>query len=119
MKEVKRVDVISLAKIYGLVMAVGGLVLGILVTVFSALLGGLAAGINRPGPAGFGSMLGFGSMGIFGIVFIPIMLGVLGFISGAVGAIIYNNVADFIGGVKLELEDDRLAVNRGRRRETY
>lgn len=117
-KELKRIDVISLAKIQGFVMAIGGLFVGILVTLFSVLLGGLTAEIN--GPVGFGSLLGFGSIfGLFGIFFIPIMLGISGFISGAAGAIFYNTIADWVGGVKLELEDDRLTGNQRRQRELY
>ncbi len=43
-------------------------------------------------------------MGIGMMIGLPIFYGVLGFIMGAIGALIYNGVAGIVGGMKFELE---------------
>jgi hypothetical protein len=51
--------------------------------------------------------------GIFGIVFtilIPVMYGLMGFITGAIGGLLYNLFAKLVGGFELEL-DLRLAAS--------
>ncbi|HEX8186700.1 MAG TPA: hypothetical protein VF747_18175, partial [Blastocatellia bacterium] len=45
-----------------------------------------------------------GGMGIISIFIFPVIYGVLGFIGGAIAALIYNFAAGFMGGVELELE---------------
>jgi hypothetical protein len=42
--------------------------------------------------------------GVGAIVFLPVIYGVMGFITGALGAAIYNLFSGMIGGVELELE---------------
>ena len=59
--QIKRMGVLSVAKIYSVVMAVAGLIVGV----------------------------------IYGLFFI---------IFGAIGALVYNVAAGFVGGVELELE---------------
>ncbi len=59
------------------------------------LMGSLAGGEKNP----------FG--GIFGVVMAivaPFMYGILGFIFGAIGALLYNVFAKLVGGFELELE---------------
>jgi len=43
-------------------------------------------------------------MFIAGIVFVPIIYGVIGFIIGVIGALLYNLVAKWVGGIEIELE---------------
>jgi predicted phage tail protein len=43
-------------------------------------------------------------LGVIFMVGIPLFYGILGFIAGAIGALIYNGAAGIMGGVKLELE---------------
>ena len=42
--------------------------------------------------------------GIIMMIAIPIFYGIMGFIGGAIGAVIYNIAAGIVGGIKLELE---------------
>ena len=37
-------------------------------------------------------------------LFIPIVYGVMGFIAGAIGALIYNLMAKWVGGIQIELQ---------------
>jgi len=42
--------------------------------------------------------------GVGALVFMPVFYGVLGFVAGAVGAVIYNMFAGLVGGIELDLE---------------
>ena len=100
---VKRLGVISVAKMYGLVSfiigLIFGLIYGLIVIVFGAAMTAFAPG--REGTAGGVSTV---AMGIGMIILLPIMYGLFGFIFGSIGALIYNGVAGLMGGIKLELE---------------
>lgn len=39
-----------------------------------------------------------------GIIILPLMYGIVGFVAGAIQAIIYNLAAGFIGGIRIETE---------------
>lgn len=103
---IRRVGVLSAAKIQGLLMAAFGLIIGVIYGLFFIVFG---AAMSSIGPRGEGAGIGgAGSIGI-GVVMmimIPIFYGVIGFIGGAIGALIYNAVAGFVGGLKIELEGD-------------
>jgi hypothetical protein len=103
---IKRLGVFSVAKIYAVVMAGVGLLIGIplglLMIIFGAAM--MTAGRDSAAGAGVGGGLGIG-MGIFYMIGLPIMEGVFGFIFGALGALIYNMAAGIIGGVEMELEN--------------
>ena len=43
-------------------------------------------------------------MGLGMMIGLPLMYGLMGFIMGAVGALVYNGLAGVVGGVKFELE---------------
>jgi hypothetical protein len=93
MKVVRRVGVLSVANIYGLVMVFLGLIYGLVY----AFLGFAVEKI--------GDMEGFGfGLGFFIIIVLPIAYGALGWIFGLIGAALYNWVARLIGGVRIELE---------------
>ena len=100
---IRRFGVISVAKMYGLLMFIFGLVFGVIygliLIVFGAAIS--AFGPNRDATAGGVSTV---AMGVAMMIGLPIFYGVLGFIMGAIGALIYNAVAGIIGGVKFELE---------------
>jgi hypothetical protein len=53
-----------------------------------------------PMPAPFGST----ARGV-GAIFIPLFYGVIGYISGFIGALIYNLVAGTVGGIKVTVSD--------------
>jgi hypothetical protein len=94
MVRLRSVGVISVAKIYGVI----HMALGILFAIFFVLIGliGLAA---APGQQ---------KLGMIGILIVaalsPFIYGALGFVIGAVGALLYNWIASALGGIEMELE---------------
>ena len=100
---IRRFGVISVAKMYGFLMFIFGLIFGVLyglmLIIFGAAISAMAPG--RDATAGGVSTV---VMGIAMMIGLPLFYGVLGFIMGAIGALIYNAVAGVIGGIKFELE---------------
>jgi hypothetical protein len=99
---IKRLGVFSVAKIYSVVMAGIGLLVGIPLGLIMIIFGAAIMSSRSEGAMGGGVGIG---MGIFYMVGLPIMYAVFGFIGGAIGALIYNMAAGIIGGVELELEN--------------
>jgi len=101
--QVKRVGVLSYAKITAVTMAAFGLIFGVIYGLVFMVIGGamLAGGGRGSSGAGAGSLV----MGLIMMVAIPIFYGVLGFVAGALGGVIYNVASGFVGGIELELED--------------
>ncbi len=61
---------------------------------------GRSAGIDRrPGKTPFA-----GVVGIVLAVLMPVLYGAIGFVSGAIGALLYNLLAKWVGGFELELD---------------
>lgn len=97
--QIRRIGVLSAAKIYAIVMAAIALVIMIPVALIMMVAG--AAAMSNSGAAG-----GFGlGVGLFGIILAPIMYGVMGFVIGALFALVYNVAAGFVGGVEMDLEN--------------
>ncbi len=90
---VKSVGVLSVAKILGLVYGC----LGLLFAPLFLLMGVI------------GSMAGRGQSplaGMFGVGFailMPVLYGAMGFVFGAIGALLYNLFARWVGGFELEI----------------
>jgi hypothetical protein len=99
---IRRFGVISVAKMYGLLMFIFGLIIGVLYGLFFIIFGAAmtAAGGNQATVSGVSTVV----IGIGAMIGIPLMYGVLGFIMGAIGALIYNAVSGIIGGIKFDLE---------------
>ena len=99
---IKRVGVVSMGKLMGLLYAGIGLILGACFALFSLLGGGalLAAG-GEEGAMGGGMMMG---MGVAAILFFPIMYGIIGFIGGLLTAWLYNVAAKFAGGIEIDVQ---------------
>ena len=98
MKEIKRIDPVSIGKIYGLSLAFFGLIIGGIISLTTMVAGASGA---------FGSGLGLMS-GVFGgaaVIAVPLFYGVMGFLVGIVGGAIYNVIASMIGGIKVEFSD--------------
>ena len=89
--EFKKIDVMSLAKISSLF----GVILGFLAGIGIAFISQYPIP-NMPMimPAGFG---------VLAIVAFPIVYGILYFIFGAIAALIYNVLAQKIGGIKVNI----------------
>jgi hypothetical protein len=99
---IRRIGVLSLAKIHG-VLGVGiGLLVGLMFALFSLLGGGamMASGAEGGG-AGAGMMMG---MGLGAVIIFPIFYGIACFIGGLIGAWLFNLAAGFVGGLELETQ---------------
>lgn len=89
---IKRVDPASIAKVLGAIYAILGLIIGGVLFLFTAV----GAGLNGAP----GGVLG----GLAAMLFLPLLYGAMGFIGGLLVAAIYNVVAGFVGGVRMDLE---------------
>lgn len=100
--QIKRMGVFSCAKIYSITLAAFGVIIGVIYGLIFMVVGGamMAGGGRGSGGAGASSLV----IGLVMMVAIPIFYGVLGFIAGALGGLIYNVAAGFVGGLELELE---------------
>ena len=101
--QIKRMGVFSCAKIYSITMAAFGLIFGVIYGLFFMVVGGamLAGGGRDSGAAGASGLV----IGLVMMIAIPVFYGILGFVMGAVGALVYNVAAGFVGGIELELEN--------------
>lgn len=95
---IRRVGVLSAAKISAALYAAIGLIAGLFISLLS-LIGAAAALGGQHGGGAMGALFGVGS-----IVLLPLFYGVLGFIGGAISAFIYNLVAGVVGGIEIEVE---------------
>lgn len=100
---IKRFGVFSVAKMYGLLMFVAGLIIGVIYGLFLIIFGAAMSSL-APGNEAMAGGISTVVMGVIMMIALPIMYGLFGFIGGAIGALIYNIMAGIIGGVKFELE---------------
>ena len=101
---VRRVGVLSLAKMQGLLMFVMGLIIGVIYGLFFMLFG---AAMSSLAPRGESQAMGGVSSIVIGLILmiaVPIFYGIIGFVGGAIGGFIYNIAAGIVGGIKLDLE---------------
>jgi hypothetical protein len=98
---IKRIGVFSLAKLQGVILAVLGLVVGIPLGLIMIIFG--AAMMTQGGEAAAGGGVGLG-LGLFYMIMLPVMYGVMGFVFGAITALVYNVASGFIGGLEFEME---------------
>jgi hypothetical protein len=96
---VKSVGVMSIAKIMGLLYGC----MGLLASPLFLLIGLVSSMANRGG-SGAAGIFGAGLLGIVLAVLMPLIYGVMGFVIGAIGGLLYNVLARWLGGVELELE---------------
>lgn len=92
---IKSVGVVSLATLIAAINAAFGFLFGL---VF-ALLSLIGAGFASSGTEGLFALV----FGVGGVVILPILYGVMGFISGALTAVLYNFFAAMVGGLEVEL----------------
>jgi len=102
MHRIKSVGVMSVAKVMGLIYGALGLLIVPIFLVIGlassmAVKQAQAAGGNIPAALGpvFAVMMAIAA---------PIMYGLIGFITGAISALIYNLIAGWVGGIEMELE---------------
>lgn len=101
---IRRVGVWSVARLYGAILGVIGLLAGVIFALV-AVLGGVAGAMGgsdaRAGLAAGGLSAVFG---IGAVIILPVCYAVMGVISGAIGAALYNLFAGMFGGIELEVE---------------
>jgi hypothetical protein len=100
MVRVKKIGVLSAAKILGILGAGIGLVLGLLAAAAASLMAIWAPALQLP------QMFPLMSAGWAGLILFPIFYGICGFIGGLIGAAVYNIVAGVVGGLEIELEPE-------------
>src|SRR5467141_77324 len=100
MATVKRIAPGSAFKVGLVVYAFLGLIVGICMALFSMVAGSLGslAGGGVPGARA----LGFG-FGLSAIIIFPILYGIIGGIGGAIGAVVYNLAAGWVGGLEVDI----------------
>ena len=98
MLTIKRIGVLSVAKMLGAIYACIGLIGGAFFSCF-ALIGATAAFAEAGSEGLIGLLFGVGAIVIF-----PIMYGVIGFIGGLIVGFIYNVVAGWMGGIEIYTE---------------
>ncbi|HXW08114.1 MAG TPA: hypothetical protein VD833_22985 [Vicinamibacterales bacterium] len=97
---IRRVGVLSAAKLAGLTYAVIGLFIGACFALFAVAGSAMqSAAAESDMPAIFGFLFGAGA-----IVILPIFYGVLGFAGFALFAALYNLLAGVIGGLEIEVQ---------------
>ncbi|HEY8551810.1 MAG TPA: hypothetical protein VIL35_17765 [Vicinamibacterales bacterium] len=97
---ITRVGAVSVAKISGLLYALGGLIIGAMFALISIAGGAASMAADEPDAMAGGWLFG---MGIGAIIVFPVFYGLIGAIGGLIGAWLYNLVAGVIGGVEIEL----------------
>jgi hypothetical protein len=91
---VKSFGVMSVAKIMGVLYACMGLLFAPFFLLVG-LLGSMAGQQNSPFA---------GIVGVVVAILLPFFYGVLGFIGGAIGALLYNLLSKWVGGFEVEVE---------------
>jgi hypothetical protein len=94
-RRIKRIGPLQLGKMLALLYGIMGLIFVPIVLAVSALSAALPNQSHRPA-----FVLGTG----FFVLLMPILYAAMGFVFGLIGALIYNLVARFVGGIEVEVE---------------
>ncbi|MDQ3089215.1 MAG: hypothetical protein M3Q78_11565 [Acidobacteriota bacterium] len=100
--QIKKLGVLSVAKMYAAIMLVMVLLISIpygLFVIGFSLLGASAGGRGGLAIGGGGVIVG-----LLVMIGLPIFYGVIGFVAGAIGALLYNLFAGIVGGIEIEVE---------------
>lgn len=92
MKKLKKIGVMSLAKVMGLLYAIMGLILGALFSLSASYM---------PPAQPYPLSVIFGSAAI---VALPIVYGIMGFVSGLIGAALYNVIAKKVCPIEVDIK---------------
>lgn len=105
MSKLKKIKVLSLAKLQAVIMTIAGLISGILYS-FGGLLIDVLVSIGWVSPESastpglsFGTVLAFGAL-----IAMPIIFAICGFLAGAIGAFLYNIFGRWFGGIEIDFE---------------
>lgn len=95
MTKIKKIGVLSLGKITGILYAIMGLIFGIIMApifMISFLVSTNDSGLLE-------ALFAVGS-----IALLPIVYGIMGFVGGIISALVYNLSASWVGGIEIETE---------------
>ncbi|MDH3480042.1 MAG: hypothetical protein OEO20_17235 [Gemmatimonadota bacterium] len=93
MAKLMRLGVFFSAKLQAIVMAFVGLIAGILYA-FGGLIYELVTGTVNSGTA----------LAFFALIGMPIIFALSGLIAGAIGALVYNLIAGWVGGIEMDCD---------------
>ena len=93
MKVLKNINLLSAAN----VLALMGVVWGLVVAILAIVLGGIITSLVPGAEAAVG-------IGLTSIIVLPLTYGIVGFVAGILCALLYNLVAKWIGGIKIDLK---------------
>ncbi|TAK39514.1 MAG: hypothetical protein EPO30_03175 [Lysobacteraceae bacterium] len=96
--EIKHISVMSAGKVMGIICAAIGLIMGILFLLFGSMAAGLVAASGSDG----GGLMAMG--GVMGVIVLPIVYGIFGFIGGVIQAFVYNLAAGWVGGIRIQTQ---------------
>ena len=100
---IRKLGILSVAKMYAAIMLVISLLIsipyGLIIMVFGAAL--IGTGERGGMAAGGGSIVA----GLAVMIILPIVYSAMGFVFGAIGALLYNLFAGFVGGIEIEVEN--------------
>ncbi len=107
MQRITQVGVLSLAKVMGLINMIAGTIVaaiyGLMFLLFFVAGIGMGGAQVAPGPAELGI---FVAIAIGTIIFVPLISGLMGFVMGALYALILNFVFHFTGGLEVQIRAD-------------
>ena len=98
---IKRIGPGSAFKVGLVVYAFLGLVIGVIFAFVSMIAGSVAETAGRGGIPLHAFGLGFG---VGSIIFFPIFYGLIGGVFAALGALMYNLAAGWVGGLEVDVE---------------
>jgi hypothetical protein len=93
---IKRVGPVSCAKVVAALYVIVGIAIGGLISLGS-MAGGMASEV--PWMAGIGA-----AIGIAAIIVLPLVYGILGFVTTLIGAWLYNIAASIVGGIEIDVQ---------------
>jgi|TARA_B110000263_G_scaffold49763_1_gene41564 hypothetical protein len=96
MAKLKRIRVFFCAKLQATLMAMLGLIAGIIYS-----LGGLIWELTEGIPLNLGTILAFASL-----LGMPVLFAMVGFATGGISAMLYNHATLWIEGIEIDLDDD-------------
>jgi hypothetical protein len=98
MRTIKKFEVLSVMRISAICYGLMGLIEGAIFSVIFLVMP-MASPAQQQMPPWMGAL--FGGLSV---IFFPILFGLMGAVIGALGAVIYNGSAKYVGGIQVEVE---------------
>lgn len=108
-REIKRVDPLSVGKVYAILGACAGFIFALFAFAFGSMISGIVGPelVNEMGPE-FGGINPFRMMtgiGVGMLIIMPIYFAFMLFIWSIIISVLYNLVAKWVGGISIYVED--------------